>query len=192
LIWEEDRSRPVERGGGAAAAHAGWGRGRGEAGGRTWTWAGGQCRFTEANGRCRFTEGRTRGGSLPLTALIVVKIHPAVVYCELLGSSSRTTAHYTLCLCSPVLLHPSTVDRGAPPHAPSSPSDICGSLAACPALQGKGIPPLPLYRYCHRRLAAVNHLIEDPFNHAPTFLAKQPQPGMYLGSGGPTRVPAPW
>jgi hypothetical protein len=31
---------------------------------------GGQCRFTEAIGRCRFTEGRTRGGSLPLAALI--------------------------------------------------------------------------------------------------------------------------
>jgi hypothetical protein len=31
---------------------------------------GGRCRFTEAIGRCRFTEGRTRGGSLPLAALI--------------------------------------------------------------------------------------------------------------------------
>jgi hypothetical protein len=29
-----------------------------------------RCRFTEAIGRCRFTEGRTRGGSLPLAALI--------------------------------------------------------------------------------------------------------------------------
>jgi hypothetical protein len=48
--------------------------GEGEAGGRTWAWAGGRCRFTKASGRCRFTEGRTRGGSLPLTALIVVKI----------------------------------------------------------------------------------------------------------------------
>ena len=44
--------------------------GEGEAGGRTWAWAGGRCRFTEASGRCRFTEGRTRGGSLPLAALI--------------------------------------------------------------------------------------------------------------------------
>jgi hypothetical protein len=83
-------------------------------------------------------------------------IHPAVVCREPPCSSSRAAAHYTLCLCSPALLHPSTVVRGAPPHAPSSPSDICGSQAACPALQGKGIPPLPLYRYCHRRLAAVN------------------------------------
>jgi hypothetical protein len=39
-----------------------------------WAWVGRRCRFTEASGRCRFTEGRTRGGSLPLTALIVVKI----------------------------------------------------------------------------------------------------------------------
>jgi hypothetical protein len=31
---------------------------------------GGRCRFTEVIGRCRFTEGRTRGGSLPLAALI--------------------------------------------------------------------------------------------------------------------------
>jgi hypothetical protein len=31
---------------------------------------GGRRRFTEASGRCRFTEGRTREGSLPLTALI--------------------------------------------------------------------------------------------------------------------------
>jgi hypothetical protein len=31
---------------------------------------GGRCRFTEEIGRCRFTEGRTRGGSLPLAALI--------------------------------------------------------------------------------------------------------------------------
>jgi hypothetical protein len=54
--------------GGGGAAHAGWGEG--EAGGRTWTWAGGRCRFTEASGRCRLAEGRTRGGSLPLRALI--------------------------------------------------------------------------------------------------------------------------
>jgi hypothetical protein len=31
-------------------------------------------RFTEGKERLRFTEGRTRGGSLPLTTLIVVKI----------------------------------------------------------------------------------------------------------------------
>jgi hypothetical protein len=48
--------------------------GEGDAGGRTWASAGGRCRFTEASERCRFIEGRTRGGSLPLTALIVVKI----------------------------------------------------------------------------------------------------------------------
>jgi hypothetical protein len=37
LIWEENRSRPVEGGGGAAAAHAGWGRGRlGDECGRGW------------------------------------------------------------------------------------------------------------------------------------------------------------
>jgi hypothetical protein len=30
----------------------------------------GRCRFTEASGRCRLAEGRTRGGSLPLRALI--------------------------------------------------------------------------------------------------------------------------
>jgi hypothetical protein len=41
-----------------------------EAGGRTWAWAGGRCRFTEASRRCRFAEGRTRGGSLPLTTLV--------------------------------------------------------------------------------------------------------------------------
>jgi hypothetical protein len=47
-----------------------------------WEWAMGKWHnrtengrtITEASGRCRFTEGRTRGGSLPLTALIVVKI----------------------------------------------------------------------------------------------------------------------
>jgi hypothetical protein len=47
---------------------------RGGGGGRTWAWACGRCRFTEASGRYRFIEGRTRGGSLPLTTLIVVKI----------------------------------------------------------------------------------------------------------------------
>jgi hypothetical protein len=44
-------------------------RGVGE-GGRTWAWVGGRCRFTEASGRCRLAEGRTRGGSIPLRALI--------------------------------------------------------------------------------------------------------------------------
>jgi hypothetical protein len=55
--WEAGRPR-LTRGGG------------GEVGERTWAWAGERCRFAEQNGRCRFTEGRTRGGSLPLTALI--------------------------------------------------------------------------------------------------------------------------
>jgi hypothetical protein len=34
----------------------------------------GRCRFDDIDGRRRFMEGRSRGGSLPLTALIVVKI----------------------------------------------------------------------------------------------------------------------
>jgi hypothetical protein len=55
-----------EAGGGGGSR----GVGEGEAGGRTWAWVGGRRRFTEASGRCRFTEGRTREGSLPLTALI--------------------------------------------------------------------------------------------------------------------------
>jgi hypothetical protein len=29
-----------------------------------------RCRFDDIDGRCRFMEGRTRGGSLPLAALI--------------------------------------------------------------------------------------------------------------------------
>jgi hypothetical protein len=56
----------VGRGGGAAVAHAGWGkrgdeRGRGRADGDD---------LTHIDGRCRLAEGRTRGGSLPLRALI--------------------------------------------------------------------------------------------------------------------------
>jgi hypothetical protein len=62
--WE---SGGLEVGGRAAAAHAGWGWG---GGGTNVGVGGGRCRFAEPNGRCRFTEGRTRGGSLPLTALI--------------------------------------------------------------------------------------------------------------------------
>jgi hypothetical protein len=69
-VGQGEQGRRVRTGGAGAAAHAGWERGR--RGGRTWVWAGGRCRFTEASGRCRFTEGRTRGGSLPLAALIVV------------------------------------------------------------------------------------------------------------------------
>jgi hypothetical protein len=46
-----------------------WGGGVG-GGGTNVGWAGGRCRFTEASGRCRLAEGRTRGGSLPLRALI--------------------------------------------------------------------------------------------------------------------------
>ena len=64
-----EQGRRVRTGGAGAAAHTGWERGR-RGGGRTWVWAGGRCRFTKASGRCRFTEGRTRGGSLPLAALI--------------------------------------------------------------------------------------------------------------------------
>jgi hypothetical protein len=55
-------------GGGAAADRSRGGGGGG--GARTWAWVGGRCRFTEASGRCRLAEGRTRGGSLPLRALI--------------------------------------------------------------------------------------------------------------------------
>jgi hypothetical protein len=56
----------VGSGGGAAVAHAGWGkrgdeRGRGRADGDD---------LTHIDGRCRLAEGRTRGGSLPLRALI--------------------------------------------------------------------------------------------------------------------------
>jgi hypothetical protein len=58
--WEAGRRRLTRGGGG----------GGGE---RTWACADGRSRFTEASGRCRFTEGRTRGGSLPLTALICSK-----------------------------------------------------------------------------------------------------------------------
>jgi hypothetical protein len=74
-----DRSRP-----GRPSFAAGYRDWRGEAGRRRLTrgggwggadergrgWAGGRCRFTEASGRCRLAEGRTRGGSLPLRALI--------------------------------------------------------------------------------------------------------------------------
>jgi hypothetical protein len=66
----------VRTGGAGAAAHAGWERGWGgtNMGVETRTNVavsrGGRCRFTEEIGRCRFTEGRTRGGSLPLAALI--------------------------------------------------------------------------------------------------------------------------
>jgi hypothetical protein len=75
----------VRTGGAGAAAHAG-GAGGGAPGGGAGGWRGtnmgvetrtnvavsrgGRCRFTEEIGRCRFTEGRTRGGSLPLAALI--------------------------------------------------------------------------------------------------------------------------
>jgi hypothetical protein len=60
--------------GGGGAADWRWRRGddgsrevgEGEAGGRTWAWAGGRCRFTEASRRCRFTEGRTREAAYPL------------------------------------------------------------------------------------------------------------------------------
>jgi hypothetical protein len=61
----------LEVGGGGSR---GVGVGEGEVGERTWACADGRSRFSEASGRCRFTEGRTRGGSLPLTTLIVVKI----------------------------------------------------------------------------------------------------------------------
>jgi hypothetical protein len=71
-----EQGRRVRTGGAGAAAHAGWERGRRgtNMGVETRTNVavsrGGRCRFTEEIGRCRFTEGRTRGGSLPLAALI--------------------------------------------------------------------------------------------------------------------------
>jgi hypothetical protein len=77
--------------------------GEGEAGGRTWAWAGGRCRFTEASGRCRFTEGRTRGGNLPLTTLIVVKISTPrafinsnwyiLIYTKAVAAKGKSTNH---------------------------------------------------------------------------------------------------
>jgi hypothetical protein len=71
-----EQGRRVRTGGAGAAAHAGWERGRRgtnvgvEMRTNVGVSRGGRCRFTEAIGRCRFTEGRTRGGSLPLAALI--------------------------------------------------------------------------------------------------------------------------
>jgi hypothetical protein len=57
-------------GGGRQGGGGSRGVGVGEVGERTWACADGRSRFTEASGWCRFTEDRTRGGSLPLTALI--------------------------------------------------------------------------------------------------------------------------
>jgi hypothetical protein len=60
------------KGGGGGATRGG---GVWVGGERTWACTDGRSRFIEASGRCRFTEGRTRGGSLPLRALIVVKMY---------------------------------------------------------------------------------------------------------------------
>jgi hypothetical protein len=72
----ERRAREAADGGTMGGDTIGEGRRRlawrGEAGGRTWAWAGGRCRFTEASRRCRFTEGRTRGGRLPPCSLNIV------------------------------------------------------------------------------------------------------------------------